>query len=187
MNPTHPPADWYNDPEHAGTERWWDGQRWTEYRRPGRQPPPPDAAARAASLIGQPIPQPPGFPPPQHYAQFGQNPLAAWPYGPTQPPSARRGAIAKNKLISVIVAIGSLLVIGAVVSGSLTHIFHDDRWYKMGQESARHGTARNFYDRMGMDPENACELDYRTRFMFSSPPKDFDKDDFMKGCIEGLK
>lgn len=93
----------------------------------------------------------------------------------------------KNKLISVIVAIVSLLVIGVVVSGSLTRIFHDGRWYKMGQESARHGTARNFYDKMGMDPQKACELDYRTQFMFSSPPEDFDKGDFMKGCIEELK
>ncbi|AFS15415.1 Hypothetical protein MIP_05068 [Mycobacterium intracellulare subsp. intracellulare MTCC 9506] len=38
-----------------------------------------------------------------------------------------------------------------------------------------------------MDPENACQLDYRTQFMFNPPPKDFNKDDFMKGCIEGLK
>lgn len=185
VNPPDPPADWYNDPEHAGTERWWDGRRWTEHRRPGR-PPPPDAAARATSFIGQPIPQPPAYRPQQQYPQFRQNPPTAWPYGPMQP-SASRGAITKSKLISVVVAIASLLVIGVVVSGSLTRIFHDDRWYKMGQESARHGTARNYYDRMGMDPENACQLDYRTQFMFNPPPKDFNKDDFMKGCIEGLK
>lgn len=29
-----PPAGWYEDPEHAGRHRFWDGSAWTEDRRP---------------------------------------------------------------------------------------------------------------------------------------------------------
>jgi hypothetical protein len=29
-----PPASWYPDPEHAGWQRYWDGQAWTEHRAP---------------------------------------------------------------------------------------------------------------------------------------------------------
>jgi hypothetical protein len=29
-----PPANWYEDPEHHGYNRWWDGHRWTEHRTP---------------------------------------------------------------------------------------------------------------------------------------------------------
>jgi hypothetical protein len=32
--PAHPPASWYPDPEHAGWQRYWDGQAWTEHRAP---------------------------------------------------------------------------------------------------------------------------------------------------------
>jgi hypothetical protein len=31
QNPTTP-AGWYADPERAGHQRYWDGQRWTDYR-----------------------------------------------------------------------------------------------------------------------------------------------------------
>ena len=31
---TTPPASWYPDPEHAGWQRYWDGQAWTEHRAP---------------------------------------------------------------------------------------------------------------------------------------------------------
>lgn len=36
-----PPAGWYDDPEQAGQQRFWDGSRWTDQRRPGVQAPPP--------------------------------------------------------------------------------------------------------------------------------------------------
>ena len=29
-----PPANWYPDPEHAGWQRYWDGQAWTDHRAP---------------------------------------------------------------------------------------------------------------------------------------------------------
>ena len=28
------PAGWYPDPQMAGTQRYWDGARWTEHRAP---------------------------------------------------------------------------------------------------------------------------------------------------------
>lgn len=30
--PQGPPAGWYQDPDGTGTQRWWDGQTWTEHR-----------------------------------------------------------------------------------------------------------------------------------------------------------
>lgn len=27
-----PPANWYEDPQHPGYNRWWDGHQWTEHR-----------------------------------------------------------------------------------------------------------------------------------------------------------
>lgn len=32
---TTPPAGWYDDPEHAGMLRYWDGNEWTTHRAPG--------------------------------------------------------------------------------------------------------------------------------------------------------
>ncbi|NND02970.1 MAG: DUF2510 domain-containing protein [Acidimicrobiia bacterium] len=29
-----PPANWYDDPTDPTMERWWDGEKWTEHRRP---------------------------------------------------------------------------------------------------------------------------------------------------------
>jgi hypothetical protein len=36
-----PPAGWYDDPEQAGQQRFWDGTRWTDDRRPAGPPAPP--------------------------------------------------------------------------------------------------------------------------------------------------
>lgn len=40
-----PPAGWYADPERAGQERYWDGQAWTDERRPTASVPPPPPAS----------------------------------------------------------------------------------------------------------------------------------------------
>lgn len=40
--PFGPAPGWYADPEHAGSERYWDGHRWAEQRRP----------APAADVVG---------------------------------------------------------------------------------------------------------------------------------------
>ncbi len=32
--PVMPPANWYQDPQHPGYNRWWDGHQWTEHRTP---------------------------------------------------------------------------------------------------------------------------------------------------------
>jgi hypothetical protein len=32
VGPVSPPAGWYEDPQHQGYNRWWDGRRWTEHR-----------------------------------------------------------------------------------------------------------------------------------------------------------
>ncbi len=34
VGPVSPPANWYEDPQHPGYNRWWDGHQWTEHRTP---------------------------------------------------------------------------------------------------------------------------------------------------------
>lgn len=31
--PVAAPAGWYDDPQYPATERWWDGQGWSDVRR----------------------------------------------------------------------------------------------------------------------------------------------------------
>lgn len=38
---TNPPAGWYPNPYDRSTERYWDGQNWTDHLRPVAPPPPP--------------------------------------------------------------------------------------------------------------------------------------------------
>ena len=52
QRPMAQPADWYNDPDGSGGQRWWDGQGWTT-RRPVSQPP-PSGSAPAPILRPQP-------------------------------------------------------------------------------------------------------------------------------------
>jgi hypothetical protein len=46
-----PGPGWYPDPEDAGTQRYWDGERWTGHAAP-RTPGSPAAAAAAGSVRG---------------------------------------------------------------------------------------------------------------------------------------
>ena len=44
------PAGWYADPGNASAQRWWDGQRWTDFV----QPVGPPAVAAAEATHGRP-------------------------------------------------------------------------------------------------------------------------------------
>lgn len=46
------PAGWYADTNQPGTERWWDGQAWTEHIRPAGAPPPPVASYERHAAAG---------------------------------------------------------------------------------------------------------------------------------------
>jgi hypothetical protein len=47
-----PPAGWYPDPSTPGTQRYWDGSRWTEHTAPLQAAPTP--ASSAATIPGTP-------------------------------------------------------------------------------------------------------------------------------------
>ena len=48
-----PPPGWYPDPDAPGTQRYWDGGKWTEQRQAAAQPPPPGAPAAYAPPVAQ--------------------------------------------------------------------------------------------------------------------------------------
>ena len=105
---------WYDDPEDASAQRYWDGQTWTPHRRrkprsvqspaPSAPPPPPVPAPAAPSGFppppGQQAPSVPSGPqPPGFAAQPSSNPgvnIGAAPIPPTPqqapPPAPPPGA-----------------------------------------------------------------------------------------------
>lgn len=111
------PAGWYADTNQPGTERWWDGQAWTEHTRPSvaaPPPPPPTSPFQPQSAAG--------YPGAVGYAgdpALGQ----AEPQQPQQPqPKQNSGCfgIATGVMIGIIAAI--VILVGgcvAVVAGGL--------------------------------------------------------------------
>ena len=54
MEGSTPIAGWYDDPEYAGTKRYWDGKQWTDHREPplpGTPAPSSAAASQVSSII----------------------------------------------------------------------------------------------------------------------------------------
>ena len=46
-----PSAGWYEDPDHPGVERYWDGAAWTDDVRPPPTSAPPPPAAEKSSAV----------------------------------------------------------------------------------------------------------------------------------------
>jgi hypothetical protein len=102
------PADWYPDPDDGGiSERWWDGNDWTEQARPAARPSPrPRPSPMPAPT--QPVYAPPaavGYAPPPTQPNYGQ---------PQQP---RRRWISRHKRLAAAIAIVAVIII-AVASNS---------------------------------------------------------------------
>ncbi|NTW39072.1 MAG: DUF2510 domain-containing protein [Cellulomonadaceae bacterium] len=97
---TTPPPGWYRDPEHAATERWFDGFAWTDHRR-STQPAPPPYGQGAPTGQGAYVHDPYGQGP------WGQGPTYAQPRPVWQPPtpeprSGRRTAVIVVSIVTVL-------------------------------------------------------------------------------------
>jgi hypothetical protein len=138
---------WYDDPEDANGQRYWDGQAWT----PHRQKKPVSQAPAAPSF---PPPQPtsaPGFapaPPPQ---QAGWQPPG---YPPPGPPS--QGSKTPIVLISVLAV--AIVVVGGVFFAWKKHVFstpssNEDqiRWVVQHEEDDINAS------RFAFDPQVECK------------------------------
>lgn len=77
-----PPFGWYDDPQDPAQQRWWDGVRWGDQRRPrAEQDARPGPAQHGQAYQGAPPYQPSSQQPSQQPYQQGQQ-----PYQQTQPP-----------------------------------------------------------------------------------------------------
>jgi hypothetical protein len=102
---------WYDDPQDANAQRYWDGQDWTPHRQ--RKP-----VARQAQVpvkaTPPPLPPPPpaNVPPPPPPSN-----LAPPPPTQAQPPAALRVTSGASKVGFVVAGLVLLLVIAALVAG----------------------------------------------------------------------
>lgn len=136
--------DWYDDPEDAGAQRYWDGQTWTPHRRrkpPSQQspaPPPPQPTSVPApaapsefpppSQPAPPIPptpqQPPSWAPPQAAGQYSQPPPGQWTPPSPQPPAVPAKAGGSGKKVLLTVAAVVAVIVGAGVVLKVSGVFN---------------------------------------------------------------
>jgi hypothetical protein len=93
---------WYDDPQDANAQRFWDGQEWTPHRQ--RKP-----VARQVQVPVKATPPPLPPPPPSN--------LPPPPPTQAQPPAAPRVESGGSKVGFVIAGVALLLVIAALVTG----------------------------------------------------------------------
>ncbi|GAA3098388.1 hypothetical protein GCM10010530_23700 [Kribbella aluminosa] len=92
-------AGWYDDPEDPAQQRYWDGNAWTDQRRPQQGPPPFQGQfgqqrpadfprygepAQHGQVYGSPQPGQPQQPPQQNEPQYGQR-IPGYQPPPVQP------------------------------------------------------------------------------------------------------
>lgn len=61
---TSPEAGWYADPDDARSDRWWDGARWSDARRPTVSDEPSPGATTPTIEASPPMPPPGWYPDP---------------------------------------------------------------------------------------------------------------------------
>lgn len=94
QNQTPPPQGWYPDPSNDMSERWWDGNAWTDHARPKAPAAPPPPPSWGPSTMGSPAPAQPAWAQQGTPGQTGMTPTPNWggPVAPSAYPSYGQGA-----------------------------------------------------------------------------------------------
>jgi hypothetical protein len=98
-------AGWYNDPEHTGQLRWWNGTSWTEHRAAA----PPARVVVPPAIYPAPTPLQFDFPPPgtATHPLAPENPVGT---PPERPRSRRRTWLVVAGIAVVVILIAALAV-----------------------------------------------------------------------------
>ncbi len=106
---------WYDDPQDANAQRYWDGQDWTPHRQ--RKPVAPQAQEPVKSTPPTPPPTSNAPPPPPPPSNAPPPPPPPTSNVPPPPPTAPRSKSRAGKVGFVLAGLALVLVIAALVAG----------------------------------------------------------------------
>jgi hypothetical protein len=92
-------ADWYDDPDGSGGERWWDGHGWTTHRRPKLDPLSPTTTS----------PSPPWQPSSAYPPRGSNSPAPTW---------LRLGRNRNIRLLAIVGALVAVAILALLISSS---------------------------------------------------------------------
>lgn len=197
------PAGWYDDPENATAQRYWDGQNWTPHRqRKNAATTQPDAAPAAPAPPPQTAPPPPvpaGGPNPweqvrPHVNKARDDGRQLW----SRQPRERKLIFAAAAAVVAVAAVITFWVTVLGGSGGGGHpVDKSSPSYKMGVDSGTHGDAEmaafgyfSLSEARNVAPvshQEACEQAYKSDDNpFTRPQGGLDKTDYIAGCLYGL-
>jgi hypothetical protein len=178
-------ADWYDDPDGSGGERYWDGERWTKQRRPiaetttdaFRSPSEAPPSVRAEPLPYAQI-RPPAAQRPEATSGGHRQPV---PTGPV--PFWKRSD--PVRVVAAAMGVALVAVVGVVL---VTQLFGHSHSWQSGYDagSSDPASTQTIINDGGENPAGLCH-NLHTLARTSSEASNVDGTDFLSGCREGVE